>query len=80
MVKERRGVLFGLMLSFVLLMNVSVLHAQVAPQSVDNVGIYDFIDELANGGLITVNSAIKPYSRSFIAKKTGRGIRTEKSP
>ena len=69
MVKERRGVLFGLMLSFVLLMNVSVLHAQVAPQSVDNVGIYDFIDELANSGLINVNSAIKPYSRLFIAKK-----------
>jgi hypothetical protein len=45
------------------------LFGQEVPQSVSNTGIYDFIDELANNHIITVNSAIKPYSRLFIANK-----------
>lgn len=30
-------------------------------------GIYDFLDELQSMGLIEINSAVKPFSRSFIA-------------
>jgi hypothetical protein len=38
-------------------------------QHISNKNIYAYIDELANQGTIEINSAIKPYSRSFIAKK-----------
>lgn len=45
------------------------LMAQDIPHPVSNKGVYDFIDELANNGVIMVNSAVKPYSRMFIAKR-----------
>ena len=48
---------------------VNGLQAQEVPHSIKNRGIYDFIDELANSGIIEINSAIKPFSRLFIAKK-----------
>ncbi len=44
------------------------LPGQVVPQAVENRGIYDFLDELANKQVIEINSAIKPYSRLFIAQ------------
>ena len=44
-------------------------HGQVIPQSLSSTGIYEFLDELANAQLISINSAIKPYSRLFIAEK-----------
>lgn len=44
------------------------LFSQAVPQPVENKGIYDFLDELANKQIIEINSAIKPYSRLFIAK------------
>lgn len=43
--------------------------SQEVYQNIDNKSIYEFIDELANDGIISVNSAIKPYSRIFIAEK-----------
>ena len=48
------------------LLNTS-LFSQEVPQSVSNKGIYEFIDELANIHIISINSAVKPYSRLFIA-------------
>ena len=42
--------------------------SQEVPHPLNNYGVYDFIDELANDQIISVNSAIKPYSRLFIAK------------
>jgi hypothetical protein len=45
------------------------LKAQVVYQHVSNYKIYDFLDELANLKIIQLNSAIKPYSRLFIAQK-----------
>ena len=44
------------------------LFSQEVPQSVSNTGIYDFLDELANNQIITINSAVKPYSRLFISR------------
>jgi hypothetical protein len=44
------------------------IYSQEVPQSVNNKGIYEFLDELANTHIITINSAIKPYSRLFISK------------
>ena len=41
-----------------------MVYEQISRQS-----IYDFLDELANAKLIEINSAIKPYSRTFIAEK-----------
>lgn len=42
---------------------------QNIPQHISYTRIYNFVDELANEGIIEVNSAIKPYSRAFIAEK-----------
>jgi len=45
------------------------LEAQIVYEHVSNVAIYDFLDELANAKIFEINSAIKPYSRTFIAEK-----------
>jgi len=44
-------------------------NSQVVYQHVDNYPIYEFLDEMANMKYIELNSAVKPYSRSFIADK-----------
>lgn len=46
----------------------SPLQAQELPAPVRNTGIYDFLDELAALQIISVNSAVKPWSRLFIAR------------
>jgi hypothetical protein len=43
------------------------LFSQEVPHTISSFGIYEFIDELANARLIKVNSAVKPYTRLFIA-------------
>lgn len=43
--------------------------AQPNPQHISYTRIYDFLDELANDGIIELNSTIKPYSKSYIASK-----------
>lgn len=45
------------------------VYCQEIFQSVNNKGIYDFLDELATKQVITINSAIKPYSRLFISQR-----------
>ena len=45
------------------------LFSQEIPQSIDNKGIYEFLDELANIHIITINSAVKPYSRLLISNR-----------
>ena len=45
------------------------LFSQEVPQPVDNKGIYEFLDELANIHIITINSVVKPYSRLFISRR-----------
>lgn len=47
---------------------LSALYAQEVPQNVANTGIYTFLDELANDKIISVNSAVKPYSRKHISE------------
>jgi hypothetical protein len=44
-------------------------HAQVVYEDINNTGIYDFLDELANNKVIELNSVVKPYSRIYITKK-----------
>ena len=55
------------LLSFILILNAN-LYSQEVPQSVRNTGIYEFLDELANNQIISINSVVKPYSRLFIAR------------
>jgi len=45
------------------------IYSQEVPHSINNTGVYDFLDELANSRIIEINSAVKPYSRLFISKK-----------
>jgi len=52
--------------SFFLLGTV-VSWGQDVPHPLNNYGVYEFIDELANEHIISLNSAVKPYSRLFIA-------------
>ncbi|HEX2967843.1 MAG TPA: hypothetical protein VHO46_01975 [Bacteroidales bacterium] len=44
-----------------------VLSGQEIPHPVNNTGVYEFLDELAGLRLISINSAVKPYSRLYIA-------------
>ena len=46
-----------------------MLTAQYVPHNVNNMGVYTFLDELANGGIIELKGVIKPYSRMMIAEK-----------
>jgi hypothetical protein len=45
------------------------LFSQEVPHPVGNSGVYNFLDELASLQIISINSAIKPYSRLFIATR-----------
>ncbi len=47
----------------------TTLSAQHINQHITYTQIYDFIDELATDGYIQVNSAVRPYTRDFIAQK-----------
>lgn len=51
------------------IINQVTLHSQEVPHPVSNTGIYEFLDELAGMQIIEINSAIKPYSRLFIANR-----------
>lgn len=56
----------------ILLFNILIWNAglsQEVPHSVNNTGVYGFIDELANIQIIEINSTVKPYSRLFIAQR-----------
>jgi len=46
---------------------VQYLFPQEIPYPVNNYGIYEFLDELSGNQIISLNSAIKPYSRLHIA-------------
>jgi len=46
----------------------NLVFSQYIPQHQNYTAIYNLIDELANDGVIELNSVVKPYSRDFIAK------------
>ena len=60
-----KNILCILVVSFI----ATNIFSQNIPQNTSYTRIYDFLDELANDGIIEINSAIKPYSRDFIAQK-----------
>jgi hypothetical protein len=63
----------SLLISALLIFSFSVInittYSQEVAHPVNNSGVYEFLDELAAGHLISINSAVKPYSRLFIANK-----------
>jgi len=54
---------------FPLMCLVLSVYSQYIPEHISYTKIYDFIDELANDGIIELTSVTKPYSREYIAKK-----------
>lgn len=52
----------------------SLLWAQNIPQPIEYTEIYDYLDELAGEGVISINSAIKPYSRNTIAQLLSEAV------
>lgn len=53
---------------FLLLLSWATLKSQVVLQPITS-SVYEFLDEMAQEKIIELNSAIKPYSRMFIAQK-----------
>ena len=49
-------------------------NAQVVYEPVTNNPIYELLDELAALKVITINSAVKPYSRVYIANKLNQAL------
>ena len=66
--KKNTGISRFLIVIFLFLLTVPAFPQEV-PHPVNNTGIYDFLDELATDQIISINSAVKPYSRLFIAKR-----------
>lgn len=54
---------------FVVVISLHSLQAQVVYEHITNENIYEFLDELAIEQWIDINTAVKPYSRTFIADK-----------
>lgn len=53
------------------------IQGQSVFQHISNTSIYEFLDEMANLQIISLNSAIKPYSRQFIAQSLSEIQRNE---
>ncbi len=64
----KKKLLIFILFSIIQILNTN-LFSQEVPQSVSNTGIYEFLDELANARIISINSAVKPYSRLFISQR-----------
>ncbi len=46
-----------------------LIRSQIVYEDINNTGIYEFLDELANLKVISLNSVVKPYSRKYISQK-----------
>lgn len=59
---------------FFIIINITLGLSQEVPHPVNNPGVYEFLDELANLNIISINSSIKPFSRQFIAERLKEAI------
>jgi hypothetical protein len=57
------------LLTGLLFIQIANLRSQTVYYHIQNEALYDYLDECANAGLIQLNSAVKPYSRMFIARQ-----------
>ena len=69
-----RRIFFLLVVTILALSFDEKILCQEVPHSVNNSGVYEFLDELANDGIISINSVIKPYSRLYIANKLKEAV------
>ena len=60
---------YTLSLFLFILASLQNSYPQEVPHPIRNTGVYEFLDELASLKIIELNSAIKPYSRLFIAER-----------
>ncbi|MCB0806647.1 MAG: hypothetical protein KDC05_12680 [Bacteroidales bacterium] len=65
---------FILSISILLIALTGKVQAQEVYEHISNQNIYEFIDELATGGIVEINSVAKPYSRMFIAQKLDEAL------
>jgi hypothetical protein len=72
----RRYLQYSLLLFIV---SVPGVTAQTVYQHVSGKSIYAFLDEMANNRIIELNSAVKPWSREFIASKLAEIKKSEAS-
>ena len=56
-------------LTFLFSLAILSSYAQDIPEHISYTRIYDYLDELANDGVIELNSVTKPYARTYIAEK-----------
>lgn len=52
-----------------LLMMTGPGRSQTVYYHIQNEAVYDYLDDMANAGLININSSVRPYSRMFIARQ-----------
>jgi hypothetical protein len=64
--RKKSTILLFLALSII---NQIPVYSQEVPHPVKNTGVYEFLDELAGMQIVEINSAVKPYSRLFIANR-----------
>lgn len=64
-----RSVYFRITFILLLAGNASRISAQEVYLHISHIDVYDFLDELANAKIVTINSAVKPFARIFIAEK-----------
>lgn len=57
----------GKLLMFFFLLSLSAVRGQQVYEHISNQAVYEFMEELANEKIIQINSAVKPFSRTFIA-------------
>ena len=56
-------------LTLIFIFSPVFLFSQVIYVGIENVNIYEYLDELANQQVITLHSQVKPWSRAMIAEK-----------
>ncbi len=59
----------GLIILSLFIFHLSSSFAQRIPQALEYTEIYDFLEELTTDGIIQTNSAIRPYTRDYIAAR-----------
>ena len=64
------------LITFILLILSLNVFSQAVYQHIDNTDIYEFLDELANDGIIQLNTTIKPYTRALISQKLNEAAKS----
>ena len=63
-------------ITFIFLILSLNVFSQAVYQHIDNTDIYEFLDELANDGIIQLNTTIKPYTRALISQKLNEAAKS----